>query len=75
MGYIMLGLVYLPALPFLIVKVAKPIKKTMFVTLVFDLETSDVVMENYRILKAKDKRGITKATLYDTFYQIKQNPK
>ncbi len=75
MGYIMVGLVYLPALPFLIVKVAKPIKKTMFVTLVFDLETSDLVMENYRILKAKDKRGITKATLFDIFYQIKQSSK
>jgi Zn-dependent protease with chaperone function len=74
-AYILVGLVYLPALPFLIVKVAKPIKKTMFVTLVFDLESSEVVMENYRILKAKDKQGITKATLYDTFYQIKQDPK
>lgn len=75
LAYIMLGVAWLPVMPFMIVKVAKPIKKTMFVTLVFDLESSELVMENYRLLKAKDKRGITRATLYDTFHQIKQASK
>ncbi len=48
----------------------KPDKVTLFVTLVFDLEKSEAIWEDYRVLKAADKRPIVRSVIYDTFFQI-----
>lgn len=74
-GYVVMGTMLLPVLPLFILKAVLPVKKTFFVTMIFDLETSTLVMEDYRRVRAKDKRTITRATLYDMFYQIKHQPK
>lgn len=64
-----------PVMALTIPKMLAPAHKTVYATFVFDLESSRMLMGDMRLLKAKDKGAIGKATIYDQFYQIKSKPK
>ncbi len=69
-SWFLVGCIILPMMPVALYKILKPQQQTMFVTLVVDLKNSQAIWEDYRILKAKDKRPIVRTVLYDTFFQI-----
>jgi hypothetical protein len=71
MSWLLIGCVLWPALPFVIYRVTKPEYKTLFVTMVFDLEESEALWQSYRVLKAKDKRTAVRSITYDIFSQIR----
>ncbi len=70
--WMMMGCAFIPVLPLAIYKNLKPQKRTLFVTMVFDLEKSEAIWESYHVLKANASETVTKATIYDKFLQIKR---
>ncbi|MFN8397441.1 MAG: hypothetical protein U0176_22650 [Bacteroidia bacterium] len=64
-----------PLLALTIPKMVMPVHKTVYATFVFDLEKSEMLMGDFRLVKAGDKGAIGKATIYDQFYQMKRKPK
>ncbi len=70
MSWLAVGCGIFPLLPLAIYKIAKPLKTTLLVTLVFDLERSEAIWEDYRILKANDQPAAVRSIMYDKFSQI-----
>jgi beta-barrel assembly-enhancing protease len=74
-GYLLLGIIVWPLLPVAIIGSQLPHNKTYCVSVVFDVQKGETLMEQTRIFRAKDRKRFVKSTLYDTFFQIKSKPK
>lgn len=70
--WLVMGCAFFPVLPLAIYKNLKPQKRTLFVTMVFDLEKSEAIWESYHVLKANASPAASQATIYDKFLQIKR---
>lgn len=70
LSWLFVGCTVFPILPYAIYKMTRPENQTLFVTYVFDLERSQAIWEDYRVLKSKDKRPILRSVVYDQLYQI-----
>jgi beta-barrel assembly-enhancing protease len=68
--WMIVGSLVFPIFPYAVYRVLGPNHETLFVTMVFDLETSQVVMEDYHHLRGKASRSAVRSIVYDKMLQI-----